>query len=113
MSVASLFLSVLHNSHKCIKNPDFILPFATFRYPDLNSFIRGNWEARFLDAWDANDMITLINTWQQGDVSLIRHGGDFEKCLSEITAKGLIMPSKTDLYFPVSVSFFKMSVQWG
>ncbi|EIM80480.1 alpha/beta hydrolase fold protein [Stereum hirsutum FP-91666 SS1] len=69
-------------------------------YPDLNSFIRGNWEARFLDAWDANDMITLINTWQQGDVSLIRHGGDLEKCLSEITAKGLIMPSKTDLYFP-------------
>jgi hypothetical protein len=47
-------------------------------------------------------MITLINTWQQGDVSLVRHGGDLEKCLSEITAKGLIMPSKTDLYFPVS-----------
>lgn len=58
-------------------------------------------------------MITLINTWQQGDVSLIRHGGDLEKCLSEITAKGLIMPSKTDLYFPVSVSFVRMSVQRG
>lgn len=55
-------------------------------------------------------MITLINTWQQGDASLFRHGGDLEKCLSEITAKGLIMPSKTDLYFPVSVPFFKMSV---
>lgn len=50
-------------------------------------------------------MITLFNTWQEGDVSLVRHGGDLEKCLPEIKAKGLIMPSKTDLYFPVSVSF--------
>lgn len=72
-----------------------------FRYPDLNAFIREDWEAGFLESWDANDMVTLINTWQQGDISLVRHGGDYEKCLSEITAKGLIMPCKTDLYFPV------------
>lgn len=75
-----------------------------FRYPDLNAFIREDWEAGFLESWDANDMVALLNTWQQGDVSLVRHGGDYERCLSEITAKGLVMPCKTDLYFPVRLN---------
>jgi len=68
-------------------------------YPDLNSFMRGQWEAGEL-AWDANDLVTLFHTWQTGDVSKIRDGGDLAKCLGSITAKGLIMPCKTDLYFP-------------
>jgi len=37
---------------------------------------------------------------KNGDVSKVRDGGDLNKCLSQIKAKGLIMPSKTDLYFP-------------
>jgi homoserine O-acetyltransferase len=73
------------------------------RYPDLNSFIRERWEGRFVaNNWDANDMIALLNTWQKGDISIIRDGGDYEKALKSIKAKGLIMPSKTDLYFTVS-----------
>lgn len=39
------------------------------------------------------------------DVSKIRDNGDFVKCLESITAKGLIMPCKTDLYFTVSSHF--------
>ncbi|KAI0305470.1 alpha/beta hydrolase fold protein [Multifurca ochricompacta] len=70
------------------------------KYANLNSFLREEWEAGFLDSWDANDMLTLINTWQKGDVSLVRHSGDFERCLGEIKAKALIMPCKNDLYFP-------------
>jgi len=70
------------------------------RYPDLATFLREEWEAGFLGSWDANDLLTLMNTWQTGDVSLVRDGGDLDKCLSQIKAKGLIMPSKTDLYFP-------------
>lgn len=46
-------------------------------------------------------MLTLLNTWSTGDVSLVKNGGNLEQCLSETKAKGLIMPSKTDLYFPV------------
>ncbi|THH20414.1 hypothetical protein EW146_g929 [Bondarzewia mesenterica] len=80
------------------------------KYTDLNSFLREDWEAGFLDAWDANDMITLINTWQQGDVSLVRHGGDFQKCLSEIKPRALIMPCKTDLYFPPEDSEIEVSL---
>lgn len=82
---------------------EIMVQLAFYRYPDLQSFIREHWEARFLESWDANDMVVLFNTWQQGDVSFVRHGGDLEKCLREIKAKGLIMPSKTDLYFPVGI----------
>jgi homoserine acetyltransferase len=76
--------------------------FFYVRYPDLNSFIRERWEGRFIENWDANDMIALLKTWQNGDISIVRDGGDYEKALKSIKAKGLIMPSKTDLYFPVS-----------
>jgi len=70
------------------------------QFPDLNSWLRENWEARYVSTWDANDMLTLLNTWQNGDISLIRDGGNLEAALESIKAKGLIMPSKTDLYFP-------------
>ncbi|KAF8896061.1 homoserine acetyltransferase [Infundibulicybe gibba] len=81
-------------------------------YPDLTTFLREEWELGFLKAWDANDMLTLLATWNAGDVSGIRDGGDLGKCLSAIKAKGLIMPSKSDLYFPpedseTEVSFMK------
>ncbi|KAF5370603.1 hypothetical protein D9758_002043 [Tetrapyrgos nigripes] len=69
-------------------------------YPDLNAFLHEQWELPLLKGWDANDLLTLLRTWQTGDVSKIRDGGDLNKCLGEIKAKGLIMPSKTDLYFP-------------
>lgn len=54
--------------------------------------------------WDANDMLALLITWQKGDASLIRDGGDFEACLRSIKAEALIMPCKTDLYFCVRVA---------
>lgn len=74
------------------------------RYPDLNSWLREAWEGRYVTFWDANDMLALLNTWQTGDISLVRDNGDLEKALKSIKAKGLIMPSKTDLYFPVRFS---------
>ncbi|KAL5524051.1 hypothetical protein ACEPAG_8224 [Sanghuangporus baumii] len=69
------------------------------KYADLDSFLREDWEAGYL-GWDANDLITLLHTWQAGDVSRIRDEGNYEACLNKIKAKGLVMPSKTDLYFP-------------
>ncbi|KAJ3571041.1 hypothetical protein NP233_g4011 [Leucocoprinus birnbaumii] len=77
-------------------------------YPDLDTFVRENWEAWML-AWDANDLITLFHTWETGDVSQVRDDGDLAKCLSSITAKGLIMPSKTDLYFTPEDSEYEVS----
>ncbi|KAI3619030.1 tyrosine-trna ligase [Moniliophthora roreri] len=72
---------------------------TTGRYPDLNAFLREVWEFGFL-SWDANDLLALMHTWQTGDVSTVQDGGDLGKCLTNIKAKGLIMPCKTDLYFP-------------
>lgn len=81
------------------------LNLGPLRYTDLETFLREEWEAGFLTSWDANDMLSLLHTWQRGDVSLIRHGGDLAKCLNEVKAKGLIMPAKTDLYFAVRFPF--------
>lgn len=71
----------------------------------MESWLREDWEGGFLTEWDANDMLALLHTWYTGDVSQVRDSGDYVKALSSIKAKGLIMPCKTDLYFPVSVSF--------
>ncbi|KAF9448937.1 homoserine acetyltransferase [Macrolepiota fuliginosa MF-IS2] len=78
------------------------------KYPDLSTFMRGEWEASHL-SWDANDLVTLFHTWQTGDISQVRDDGDLAKCLGSITARGLIMPSKTDLYFPPEDSEYEVS----
>ncbi|KAL7281530.1 hypothetical protein ACG7TL_004847 [Trametes sanguinea] len=77
-------------------------------YSSLDDFLRAEWEGGFLGTWDANDLITLLHTWQTGDVSLVAKQGNisgaedtaFADALVGIKAKGLIMPCKTDLYFP-------------
>lgn len=38
--------------------------------------------------------------WQAGDVGVLREHGDYQKALEEVTARVLVMPSKTDQYFP-------------
>ena len=77
------------------------------KYTDLDDFLRSEWEAGFLD-WDANDLLTLLRTWQLGDVSKVTTlgsslQGDLVGALRTVKAKGLVMPCKTDLYFPVRV----------
>ncbi|KAF9054119.1 homoserine O-acetyltransferase [Panaeolus papilionaceus] len=84
------------------------------RFPDLQSFLREDWEESFLSHWDANDLISLLHTWYNGDVSLVDQGAGtdqaFVSCLGQIKAKGLIMPSKTDLYFPPEDSADEVAV---
>ncbi|OJT15302.1 hypothetical protein TRAPUB_8150 [Trametes pubescens] len=87
-------------------------------YASLDDFIRADWEGGFLGTWDANDLVTLLHTWQTGDVSLIGKPGlategddsTFANSLAGIKAKGLIMPCKTDLYFPPEDSEIEMSL---
>ena len=60
-----------------------------------------NWEGNFLKR-DANNLLAHIWTWQHGDISANElYGGDLKAALAAITAKALIMPSATDLYFQV------------
>ena len=65
------------------------------------------WEELLLDwerdhlAWDANDLLAKLRTWQLGDISANeRYGGDFESALGAIRARAILVPCTTDLYFP-------------
>jgi homoserine O-acetyltransferase/O-succinyltransferase len=51
---------------------------------------------------DANDLLAMLWTWQQADVSANdRFKGDLTGALQAITARAIVMPSETDLYFRV------------
>ena len=54
---------------------------------------------------DANDLLGMLWTWQHADISLNRkYDGEFVAALNSITAKAVIMPGSTDLYFTVADS---------
>jgi homoserine acetyltransferase len=54
-------------------------------------------------------MLTMLLTWQNGDVSKQKpYNGDFESAMTSIKAKTLILPAKTDLYFPPEDSEYEL-----
>ena len=58
-------------------------------------------EARYRSR-DANDLLAMLWTWQHADVSAnSRFNGDLAAALQAITARAIVMPSATDLYFRV------------
>lgn len=63
-----------------------------------------DWEADHL-RWDAHDLLAMLETWQRADIAADpQFAADFPAALSAITARALIMPCNTDLYFPVADS---------
>ncbi|KOX48010.1 homoserine acetyltransferase [Streptomyces purpurogeneiscleroticus] len=70
--------------------------------PDLDSFLRTDWEDRFARR-PAADLYAQLCTWEAGDISRDpRYGGDLTRALNAITARLLLMPGETDLYFRVA-----------
>jgi homoserine O-acetyltransferase/O-succinyltransferase len=70
--------------------------------PDLDSFLRTDWEQRFARR-PAADLYAQLCTWEAGDISRDpRYGGDLTRALNAITARLLLMPGETDLYFRVA-----------
>jgi homoserine O-acetyltransferase len=68
--------------------------------PSMEAFLSQVWEPSFL-AHDANDLLAMLATWQAADISNDRRfDRDFIRALQAITAKAIIMPCRTDLYFP-------------
>lgn len=50
---------------------------------------------------DPENLLAMIYTWQSGDCSAQKpYNGDFRAAMQAIKAKTLVLPSKTDLYFP-------------
>jgi homoserine acetyltransferase len=70
-------------------------------------------EAGYL-GWDADDLLVLARMWQMGDIGMVRPGAaelsqlgggisndvKFQEALKSIKAKVLLMPCRTDQYFP-------------
>ncbi|OJJ50063.1 hypothetical protein ASPZODRAFT_128663 [Penicilliopsis zonata CBS 506.65] len=69
-------------------------------YKDLEDFMQNFWE-KWACSKEPENLLVMLQTWQNGDVSLQGpYNGDFEKAIASITAKTLVLPCKTDLYFP-------------
>jgi homoserine O-acetyltransferase len=57
--------------------------------------------ARDHQAYDANDLLCVLSSWQRADISdNPLYGGDLPRALAAIEARAIIMPCSTDLYFP-------------
>ena len=70
--------------------------------PDLDSYLRTDWEGDFLEKRAAN-LYAQALTWYHADISdSPLHGGDLPKALGSIRARVLLLPSETDLYFRVA-----------
>lgn len=73
-------------------------------FSSLEDFIVRDWEAGFLRR-DADNLLAMLWTWQHADISDNPvYRGDLTAALGAITARALVMPSASDLYFPVEDS---------
>ncbi|PSN74872.1 homoserine acetyltransferase [Corynespora cassiicola Philippines] len=69
-------------------------------FKDLDDFLVNFWEAWALSK-DPENMLVMAHTWQAADCSQQEpYNGDFKKAMEGIKAKALVLPAKTDLYFP-------------
>ena len=74
--------------------------FEAMGFATVDTFLKDFWETRY-QAADANDLLSMLTTWRASDVSsTTAHGGDLAVALGAITAKTMVMPGRTDLYFP-------------
>ncbi|RMZ81792.1 hypothetical protein DV738_g2049, partial [Chaetothyriales sp. CBS 135597] len=75
---------------------------------DLEDFMVSFWEKWALSK-DPENLLTMLHTWQAGDVSQQEpYNGNFEQALASIKARTLVLPSKTDLYFPPEDSEYEV-----
>ena len=68
-------------------------------YASLEDFLVRNWEGNFLRR-AGEDLLSMIETWRQSDISDNSiYSGNLAQALGSITARSVITPSTTDLYF--------------
>src|SRR6195952_4968245 len=67
--------------------------------PDLETFLKTDWEDRF-GARPAANLYAQLRTWDAADISAnALYDGDLDVALRAIKARVLLMPGATDLYF--------------
>ena len=75
---------------------------AEMGYETVEDYLTGEWDKIYYHR-DANDMLSLIATWQACDLGNNPvYGGDTEAAYRAITAKAILLPGSTDLYFPTA-----------
>ena len=68
-------------------------------YRDLDDYLARAWEPAYRRRHPL-DHLAMLGTWQRNDVAAHpRFGGDLASALGAITARTLVMPASTDLYF--------------
>ncbi len=68
-------------------------------YESLEDYLVRGWEANYRQR-NPHDLLAMIDTWLRCDISNNSlYQGEYQKALQSITAKTLVMPSTTDLYF--------------
>lgn len=73
-------------------------------YASLEDYLVRAWEGNYLRR-AGEDLLSMIETWARSDISDNSiYNGDLAKALGAIKARSIIMPSTTDLYFPVADS---------
>ena len=73
-------------------------------FASLEDYLVRAWEGNFLRR-SGEDLISMIDTWYHSDISdNALYKGDLAKALGAISARSIIMPSTTDLYFTLADS---------
>jgi homoserine O-acetyltransferase/O-succinyltransferase len=74
-------------------------PYLAWGYESLEDYLVKSWEAGYRKR-DPHDLLAMIETWLRCDVSdNPLYQGDYLQAMAAITAKTLVMPATTDLYF--------------
>ena len=72
---------------------------------DVIEFMKGYFGRR-----EPNDLLSMLATWQAANIAgNERFNGDFDAALRAITARAIVMPGGTDLYFRVADSEYEVS----
>ncbi len=87
--------------------------FKELGHETVQDFIRDALETRFLQR-DVNNYLSQVETWQRHDVGETPGcGGDLARALGSIRAKALVLPCRTDLYFPPEDSAREVACMTG
>ncbi|MEM9344969.1 MAG: alpha/beta fold hydrolase [Pseudomonadota bacterium] len=75
---------------------------AEMGYETVQDYITGEWDKIYYHR-DANDMLSLIATWQACDLGNNPiYNGDTEAAYRAIKARAILLPGNTDMYFPTA-----------
>ncbi len=70
-------------------------------FSSVEDYLVMSWEGSMLKR-DPDNLLSHLWAWEHADISANElYGGDFAKALGAITARAVIMPGATDLYFQV------------